>query len=600
MLRGPMSTNLKSIAIGDVNFASMIADNSLYVDKTSSIEQLIKDKSKTVLFTRPRRFGKTLSLDMLRCFLEMNYENPKDKSFQENLFKDLEIFKNQEFCANHMGHYPVIYLSFKDVKGSSYKLAIEMIKSLYNDIFRTIDKIGINEERSKLNFDLKQLKELCALGKPNLCTTDDEAHNKYGIIFTTFIKLITQALYDYFKIPPIVLIDEYDVPLQKARENNYYDLMQEFISSLFSQGLKDNKSLSKGILTGCLRVSKESIFTGFNNLKIYSIDNLAFADFFGFTEAEVKELLAYYGLQDNFAEIKSWYDGYTFGTNEIYNPWSVLNYVNDALEARKYSAKFSAQSYWVNTSGNSIILDFVKYADEESLNEMQELLDGNTITKPIRLELSYRDLKNHSIDDLWSLLYASGYLTKSGDVEDNLYTLRIPNNKILERFKQDIHKYFFAENENNQTKSKEILNLRTHNETKKLETLLNELMERFIGVRDKNRTHEYLFHMFLNGIFSMTLRGKSNDYGSNQEAGDGFADIKFRIKDIGIIIELKNSPNYGKRANLCNDALEQCKSKEYYRQFLSEDEGLSKVYLYGIAFCERSCLIKSEEIIVSN
>ncbi len=430
------------IALGTENFDELIQSYSYYIDKTSFIKQIM-DTKKVSFFTRPRRFGKTLTMSMLKNFLEMNYDNPSDISRPQELFKNLAITKDTEFCQKHMGQYPVIALSLKDVNGETFLGAITSLCSKFLKLWRQYENIVLNAT----NLSARTKNQIVGYSEifQNITLGKSVLNNEIVLdALKNFISLLSEILSTIFKKNTIIIVDEYDVPLAKAR-GKYYRNMVDYISGMFSITFKTNDSLEKGFLTGCLRVSRESIFTGFNNTQVYDCTNSIYQELFGFTNNEVKKLLKDYHLSDRFDVFKEWYDGYQIGNAEIYNPYSVLSYVNTLI----HDSTTEPVNAWINSSGNDFLNEFINYLPDNELNDFQKLLSGETVKKDLNEALNYGDIDDHpnANDDgtandsndytnMWSMLYVTGYLTKVGPKKGTTFTLRIPNKEVKDCFEQ--------------------------------------------------------------------------------------------------------------------------------------------------------------------
>ncbi len=584
----------KGIAVGIDDFERIIERNCYFVDKTPFLKLLLqRNEDAALLLTRPRRFGKSLTMSMLVHFLAItNYEDPNDLSKNQKLFEGLEISKDKEFCQQYMGKFPIIFLSLKNISGLKFEDALAMLVA---NIFNLYKKYRVLVEKKLFSPFLAEdfmdiYQKLRYMGQNN------------GEYSATDLKTIKNALVDltsilseHFGQKVIVIIDEYDVPVEKAR-HKFYDEMLDIIRDMLGNTLKSNSSVFKGFLTGCLRITKESVFTGWNNFKVYDLNNLKYAKLFGFTEDEVKEILKYYKFEDKFVDIKEWYDGYRFNNIEIYNPWSVLQFVQDLVDDRD----IEPQSYWINSSSNALINEFISGTTPTTYDEFEILLQGGTIQKQLNLTMNYSNLDKGDSDAFWSMLYLTGYLTTAEKVKNNIYTLRIPNKEIMDCFKDRIVDYFAYESEIYKTGSQNLIQYFAQNNAEQVQLELTNLLKNYIGIFDINKTYEYMYHMFLNGIFvaSRNLVDNIESFKSNEESGDGRADIKFVVnkpQNIGIVVEIKRADREEQMLPLAKIALEQCKDKEYYRSFIFE-QSIKKIYIYGISFYKRSCAVLSSEI----
>ncbi len=581
-------SDMLAIPFGVEDFRELIHKDFYYVDKSLFLKLIPGEK--VALFTRPRYFGKTLTMSMFKYFFEMNYDNPLDTSKQQELFKNLAIYKYTEFCQKHMGQYPVIAITFKNINGETFKDAAVKVGECFEQTLIPI--FGRLEHHSKLSNDEKEKissykNKITKLSSRKIINT--VAEDLQDLTFV--LNAISQYIYNAFDRRPIIIIDEYDVPLAKAR-GKYYKDMVYFIKNLLDITFKTNNFLEKGILTGCLRVTRESIFTGLNNISVYDCSNTEYTDLFGFTNEEVKQMLDYYNLSHKFGSIKEWYDGYQIGKSEIYNPFSVNSYVKQLL-ADKDSIPSCA---WINSSGNDFLTEFINYLPNKELEDFEKLLEGNIVNKDVNVSLNYGDLDNHKVGSLWSMLYATGYLTKAGLSEGNKYTLRIPNKEVRQCFKEKIVSYFkdSPEYSNN---GLALVDLLVNRKLTEITRLLNKLLPKYLGLRDVKANLEYTYHSFIDGL----LASSGIDVDSQQEAGEGVPDISFiahdvkKDEDIAIILELKRARASVSMEEKCEEAIRQCHDKKYYRSF-QKDPSISHIYLYGVAFCNRACATLFEEV----
>ena len=558
----------KMLPTGIENFEEIRRNNSYYyVDKTGLIRDLLKSRGKVNLFTRPRRFGKTLNMSMLKCFFEIGAD--------KTLFDGLAISKETALCEECMGKFPVVFISLKDVDGLTFK---EAYGKLHEIIQKEIRRLYFLTESSKLSEMDKQ-----AFNK--LASTDEEVEIQKSLA------LLTELLYKHYGQKTILLIDEYDVPLDKAFQHGYYREMVALIRSLFGQALKTNDFLQFAVLTGCLRVSKESIFTGLNNFKVLSITDSRFDEHFGFTDAEVKTLLDDYNLTAHYGETKEWYDGYRFGSVDVYCPWDVINHV-DRLCGEPNA---EPQAYWINTSGNDLVRRFVDKADKTTQGEIERLIAGEAVEKAVRLELTYNEIDN-SIDNLWSVLFTTGYLTQAGKVERSVYKLIIPNREVREVFILQIQEWFketvVHDEKPMQAFCKAFLDGNAEEIQKRLTVILGKMIS-ILDTKAKDDRKENFYHGLLLGL----LRSEPNWLIlSNAESGDGFSDILIEPEDpdTGIVIEIKYSPTLAGMESACVTALEQIKSKRYDERL--RNEGRENVTAFGIAFCKKRCRVVFEKL----
>ena len=587
----------KGIAVGTDDYSKVIYDNCYFVDKTSLIKDVFaQNKSEVLLISRPRRFGKTLTMSMFYHFLSINHNKPEDLSSHVELFKDTKIFADQEFCQKFMGQYPVIFLSLKPVEGinfeTAYQKLAEIIYELVDSQFRFLLQSSKLSDGNKR--DLQYLLDLDNLEKVS---------SSVKLQFS--LQKLTQFLYQHYGKKAIVLIDEYDVPLAKASVRGYYNQMVDVIRGMLGNVLKTNTYLEKAVLTGCLRVSKESIFTGLNNISVNTVFSRdeELATGVGFTKDETIDMLDYYGLSSFNNIVKEWYDGYNFANHEMFCAWDVVKFCAEAIRL-KNCQDMLPQNYWINTSSNDLIYQFLGYLTEQDAVDMQTLVDGGTISKKIRETLNYEDLKQHESDDFWSMLLYTGYLTVAGhsnfDVASSELNLRIPNKSIRNCFKEKIQDYFTKAPTQVQ-KAAKILQSIFNADAEQLRVDIEDALAKFISVRDfsTNAPKEYYYHAFLNGVFS-TQEGVFKRYTSNQEAGNGYSDITILSKDsrTGYILELKytNDENYLVKES--KKALTQIEEQKYLEPFRLR--GITKkVYGFGICFSGKSCFVSVKEYLIN-
>ncbi len=552
----------KMLPIGIDDFEKLRLNDFYYVDKTGLIRELLSSRAEVTLFTRPRRFGKSLNMSMLSHF----FSPDGDKS----IFDGLEISNETELCEKYMGNYPVIFLSLKNIDANDYEMAFRRMVRL---IRRTAQKAGYLLNSPKIDEqDKADYQSLL-----NLNMTED--------VLGDSLNVLSELLEKHYGKKVILLIDEYDVPLQKAFTNGYYDQMICLIRSLLGAALKTNTSLEFAVLTGCLRVSKESIFTGLNNLRVISVTDDRFDEYFGFSGNEVKDLLAYYGLSDHYDEIKRWYDGYQFGRTEVYCPWDVLNY----CDLLRVNPRRKPQNYWINTSGNDVVKRFIGMADDQTRDEIESLVAKNTIEKEIREDLTYQDMYN-SIDNLWSLLFATGYLTQRGEPDGNLLKLSIPNLEVRDVFVKQIREYFKESvRADTDTLDRFCAALRD-GDAGTVEQLFTRYLERSISIRDNavpDDRKESFYHGVMLGILMANGRWSVI---SNREAGEGYADILAKSEDgeTGIVIEMKYADG-GDLEDTCREALGQIDERRYRDAF--KYTRVRTVRKYGVGCCKKSCKV---------
>ena len=557
------------LPVGIDGFEKIRQNGFYYIDKTKLIEQLFLNWGEVNLFTRPRRFGKTLNMSMLKCFFEIGTD--------PSLFDGLYISKNRELCKQHMGQYPVIFLSLKDVEGLSFSEAKR----------RCIQLIKREAERF---YDLKNSERLLDIDKKNYGQLlDMTVQEEDSDIVSSSIKMLSALLYKHYGKKTVILIDEYDAPLDKAFQHGYYKEMVHFMRGLLGEALKTNDSLSFAVLTGCLRVSKESIFTGLNNFKILSITDTRFDEQFGFTDTEVRKLLLDYHLEDRFGEVKEWYDGYHFGNADVYCPWDVINFVDRAKDDREARP----EAYWINTSGNELVKRFIDKANKTTKSEIERLINGEAIEKELRLDFTYEEI-DQSIENLWSVLFTTGYLTQSGRNENGAYRLIIPNREVREVFRLQINEWFKKSIFSNTERLTAFWKAFEEGDTEGIEQYLNRVLSNSISVFDtkaRKEEKESSYHNLLVGILSGNADWLVK---SNVEAGEGFADIIVETDDpdAGIVVELKYTKNFDELKAACQKALDQIRDRRYQEYLLNDDR--KNIRLYGIAFCKKRCCAISE------
>ena len=566
-------TDRKKLPIGIDIFEKLDRSEFYYIDKTGMIEELLQNRSEVNLFTRPRRFGKSLNMSMLKTFFEIG-SNPA-------LFDGLKISENKEICTKYMGQFPVISISLKSVEGLSFQAACGALKTV---IGTEALRFSFLEESSALSdADKKLYRQLIEIG-----TSENGLFVMTTEALVSSLKILSSLLGRHYGRQVILLIDEYDVPLDKAFQYGYYDEMVSLIRSIFGNALKTNPDLYFAVLTGCLRISKESIFTGLNNLKVLTLTDVRFDEYFGFTDAEVRDMLAYYDLSGRYEEVKEWYDGYRFGNVDVYCPWDVINFCSDHLADPGLEPK----NYWANTSGNSVIshfIDSVGKPQKLTRMELEQLVNGGIVQKEINSELTYKELYS-SIDNLWSTLFMTGYLTQRGEPSGNRYNLVIPNREIRNIITNHILK-MFKENVKDDGKTvSDLCDALLNQNPEKVELIFTEYMKKTISIRDtfaRKPTKENFYHGLLLGILGF----KENwSVMSNRESGDGFGDILIRIEDedVGIVIEVKYADD-GNLQGECEKALQQIIDIRYTEAL--EQEGIHTIIKYGIACYRKKCKV---------
>ena len=559
--------------MGIESFKEIRRQKFYYVDKTALIRELLENWGKVTLFTRPRRFGKTLNMSMLKCFFEIG----SDKA----LFDGLEISREAQLCEEYQGKFPVISITLKGATGRTFDEAKNMLRRL---IGKEAQRFQFLMESDKLTeLEHQQYKALIYMNEKGIFDMEDE-------VLKDSLLTLSQLLKKHYQQDVIILIDEYDVPLDKAYQSGYYDDMVDLIRSLFGNALKTNDSLYFAVLTGCLRISRESIFTGLNNFKVYTVKDVRYKEYFGFTDAEVRQVLEYYGFLAHYDAVKEWYNGYLFGNTSIYCPWDVVNYCGDLRDA----SVTSPQNYWVNTSSNDIIRRFVSKANTTTRDELELLIDGGSVKKMIRQELTYRDLDS-SIDNLWSILFTTGYLTQRGTESGDLTELVIPNREIRWIFVQQIREWFREESVKDTEKLERFCRAFQENDTTAIEKGFNDYLWNTISIRDtsvRKEMKENFYHGILLGLLAYMDGWLVK---SNAESGEGYSDISIEIRqhEIGIVIELKYAEDGAFEAG-CQEALRQIHEKEYESALIKN--GLHTIYRYGIACYKKRCKVVSESL----
>ena len=558
------------LPMGIEDFKRIRSEEFYYIDKTGLIRELLENEAYVNLFTRPRRFGKTLNMSMLKYFFEIGSDSA--------LFDDLEIAKEKELCAKYMGKFPVITITLKGATGENYVEAKEMLRRMIGKEAMRFQFLMQSENLTEI--EKSQYRALVNTDKTGAFTMPDE-------LLKDSLQMLSQLLQKHYHQSVVILIDEYDVPLDKAYQSGYYDAMVELIRVLFGNAFKTNSSLYFAVLTGCLRISKESIFTGLNNFKVYTVKDVRYKEYFGFTDEEVKQMLEYYGFTDQYYAVKEWYDGYLFGDLGIYCPWDVINYCGDLRDA----SVTEPQNYWVNTSSNSIIRSFLGRANATTKNEIEQLINGKTVKKRIHQELTYRDLDSRQ-DHLWSILFTTGYLTQCGTQTGDVTELVIPNKEIQWIFVEQIRDWFDDETIKNRERLENFCRAFEENNVLAIENGFQEYLEDMISIRDtsvRKGMKENFYHGLLLGIL-----GNMDNWivQSNAESGDGYSDISIEIrrKRIGIVIELKYAEN-GAFEEACKEAMEQINERNYEKSL--EGDGMTTIYKYGIACYKKRCKVIS-------
>ena len=563
----------RKLPVGIENFEEIRTEGFYYVDKTGLIRDLLNNWGKVNLFTRPRRFGKTLNMSMLKTFFEIGSDR--------TLFDGLAISRETALCEAYMGRFPVVFVSLKGVDGLTFEEAES----------RFIEIIGSEAERFSFLLESDKLSDNEKEKYRALLKLKNGQYDMGTIVLTSSLQTLSLLLNKHYGQKTILLIDEYDVPLDKAFQHGYYKEMVALIRGLFGQALKTNDYLQFAVLTGCLRVSKESIFTGLNNFKVLSITDSRFDEHFGFTDAEVKTLLDDYNLTAHYGETKEWYDGYRFGGVDVYCPWDVINHV-DRLCGEPNA---EPQAYWINTSGNDLVKRFVDKADKTTQGEIERLIAGEAIEKAVRLELTYNEIDN-SIDNLWSVLFTTGYLTQAGKVERGVYKLIIPNREVREVFILQIQEWFKETVVHDEKPMQAFCQAFLDGNAEEIQKRLTVILGKMISILDtkaKDEQKENFYHGLLLGL----LRSEPNWLIlSNAESGDGFSDILIEPEDpdTGIVIEVKYSPTLAGMESVCEAAMNQIKEKRYDERL--RNEGRENVTAFGIAFCKKRCRVVFEKL----
>ncbi|MDE5699323.1 MAG: ATP-binding protein [Lachnospiraceae bacterium] len=585
------------LPIGIENFKEIRTQGYYYIDKTGMIKDLLENLGKVHLFTRPRRFGKTLNMSMLKYFFETGSDSA--------LFDGLDISNEKQLCEEYMGKFPVISITLKGAVGGNFAEAKGMLRRIIGKEAMRFQFLMQSDRLSET--ERNQYEALVNTNKTGAFTMSDE-------LLKDSLQILSQFLQKHYGQNVVILMDEYDVPLDKAYQSNYYDAMVELIRSLFGNAFKTNDSLNFAVLTGCLRISKESnvsaiaetsekrlkrfsqtsplgdvLFTGLNNFCVYTVKDVQYNEYFGFTDKEVREMLEYYGFMEKYDTVREWYDGYHFGELDIYCPWDVVSYCH----ALKMNASVEPQNYWVNTSGNDIIRSFLGRAGATTRNEIEQLINGGSVRKMIHQELTYRDLDSKP-DNLWSILFTTGYLTQSGAETGELTGLVIPNKEIQWIFVQQIREWFREQTTRNTDKLERFCRAFQENDATAVEKGFNDYLGEMISIRDtgvRKGMKENFYHGLLLGIL-----GHMDEWivQSNAEAGDGYSDISIEIRrrEIGIVIELKYAEN-GAFEDGCKEAMRQIKDRRYEEALIKE--GMHTIYRFGIACYRKQCRVVSEK-----
>ncbi len=587
----------KELPIAIETFPDLIRKGCYYVDKTPFIKVVMTEGKKVRLITRPRRFGKTLFMDMLKSFLQLDWKNPRGTEGHEKLFSGLKILSDNDFCHQHMGQYPVVSLTFKDIEGidyaDAYALFAALLESKVAPYRFLLDSPRLDE------FDKNVLRKYLTPDYLKNRAHEDDAKS--------FLKNLTICLSKHYQSQVVLLIDEYDVPLAKAAQAGYYEAMLKLIRSFLGQILKEplqdefdaTAYVRKAVLTGCLRVSKESVFTGINNFDVNTIcsDDPSLSGIIGFNTDEVKALLDYYELSSRFDDIKHWYDGYRFADQDIYCPWDVINFSDKAITSRR-PGEYPPENYWEGTSGNEVIEEFLGFLTTEDADKMQTLVDGGTIEIKVNEKLTYSDFMYHNADDFWTLLLFTGYLTTTtrGNVS-NAYWVKIPNEEIRDTFENKVRALYSKKNRQYARYGENLADALLTGDADDVRKILLPLLRRYVSVRDEatKAPPENYYHGFLSALL-ICAGDKAANLHSNSEAGVGFADLVFTSEDLdtGVVIEIKRCNKPDEMPAAAEAALKQIKDKRYAQAF--DGYQCARLQGFGIAFCKKLCVVKTESL----
>ena len=574
-------STLVPLLIGESSFAILRETGAYYFDKTATIKEILNDGNSVSLVTRPRRFGKTLLQRTLQCFLELNYLDSEDFQRVHNWFKGLAITKDADFCEANMGRWPVVFLSLKEVDAQTFDVAVSDLSNIVSASAKTFEfLLQTDRLQNSSRADLKKLIDL-----PNLSSFVQST------TLAHCLKQLTQILHEAFSRRVIVLVDEYDVPLNRARVNGYYQTMQPLLKKMLGGAMKDNPALQKGIITGCLRIAKESVFTDFNNFACHSISDLELSDAVGFTSEEANKILADFKLTKFSDRVRHHYDGYRFGEKEIYCPWDLLSFCRDNREIP--SDKVNFKNYWIHTSSNSLITEFLHFADESHLVLLKQLLKGNSVRASVSEDLSFAEINSsHSPQHLLSLLYCTGYLTAAEPIgSDGSCLLRIPNEEVRLCFTREIEAFFSDQGQDYVNTGRELMQKFILGKGAAANSIFADILMRNISVRDTGS--ESFYHGLLLGLLSSA---RSQPIESNRESGDGYFDIRFydKASDTAVLIELKQTKYPTELSAAAKEAVAQIHARHYYADFL--DSGISHIRLYGIACCGKYCRTVKETL----
>ena len=600
------SLSASDFPVGIEDFEELVAKGKKYVDKTGVLKQLLESGDAVSLLLRPRRFGKTLSMSMLQNFLELNYADPQDRSRQERLFNQFEVYDNKELCDRHMGRYPVISLSLKDVDGIDFVKAMGSMKTLLSEIFDKYSFLLESDKQSEANkSSLREKIDICSSAKLNLSATENM--NMLTEVVKSSLKFLSRMLYREYGLKSIIIVDEYDVPLQKAKakskrktspeELDYYDQMLDVVRGMLSAALKTNSFMKKGFVTGCLKIAHQSVFTGINNFSCYGVKDAPYSKFIGFTREETVNLLKECGMENRLEDVLTWYDGYNIGGSEMLCPWSVLNFLSRALAPENDPATFMPESYWANSSGNDAIEICMKHPDPDDTQRLQNLIDGKTEVITLSEFTTYPEIKNDTdFDTFATMMLHTGYFTYASRPvpSDDMAEIRIPNEEVRNCFKKKAERMFSKRNPEWAQSAGSLRDALFAGDAPKVQNIINDMLINFISVRDAS--HESFYHGFMAGVLSIATSNEIQ-MTSNQESGDGFHDlILTNDNDLSAaILEFKKTKD--KRPvewiKLCEKAMEQININRY--DFNLKQDGYDRILKYGIAFHGKSCKVKMAE-----
>ena len=601
------SLTASDFPVGIEDFEELVTKGKKYVDKTGELKNLLESGVAVTLLLRPRRFGKTLSMSMLQNFLEINYADPQDRSRQERLFNRYEVHNNQELCDRHMGRHPVISISLKDVDGNDFVDAMRSMKALLNNLFDKYHFLLESDKQSEASKNsLREIIDICSTTKLNLA--DTENMSMLTEIAKDSLKFLSRMLHHEYGLKSVIIVDEYDVPLQKAKaksrkkanpdERDYYDQMLDVVRGMLSRALKTNGFMEKGFVTGCLKIAHQSIFTGINNFDDYGVKDAPYSEFIGFTKEETVKLLKDCGMENRLEDVLSWYDGYNIGGSDMLCPWSVLKFLSRALAPKNNPATFMPENYWANTSGNDIIEICMKRPNANDSQRLQNLIDGKTEEITLSEFVTYPDIRREgNFNTFATLLLHTGYFTYVGDAvspKTGKTTIRIPNKEVRSCFENRARYLFSDENSEWQDKVFSLRDALFDADAAGVQNTINDMLVNFISVRDTS--YESFYHGFMTGALSIAT-SNGIQMTSNQESGDGFYDLILqRNRDrSAVILEFKktDSDSLAAQFNLCEKAIEQISLNRY--DFNLKQDGYVRILKYGIAFCGKNCTVKMAE-----